>query len=326
MSKYAIHIIDKMEEDGGINYCQSCDLTIKDFIIISTNLPIFIKFLVSHKLFKREIQCISCRNTADLNINRLVYRCNRRNTVRKNNKVTKFRCNFEKSVRNNTWFSRSKLSIFDIMYITVLWCLLPFPRQQTIMKEVKCTGETVVNWSSYCREVCLFWAKKNSQKLGGANKIVEIDEAKFGKRKYNRGRIVEGQWVFGGFERGSKKVFLVAVEKRDTETLLKIIQEWILPGTTIISDFWKAYDVLQHKGFIHLKINHSLNYVDSNDRSTHTQNIERIWRDVRGGIPRYGRRKNHFVGYLAEFLFKRANKNNVLHSFLENIHNMYPGC
>jgi len=27
--------------------------------------------------------------------------------------------------------------------------------------------------------------------------IVEIDEAKIGKRKYNCGRIIRGQWVFG---------------------------------------------------------------------------------------------------------------------------------
>ena len=28
--------------------------------------------------------------------------------------------------------------------------------------------------------------------------VVEIDERKFGKSKYNRGQLVEGQWVSGG--------------------------------------------------------------------------------------------------------------------------------
>lgn len=77
-------------------------------------------------------------------------------------------------------------------------------------------------------------------KIGGVGVEVEIDESKFGKRKYHRGHAVEGQWVFGGVERGTNKCFLVLVEKRDKTTLLNIIKEWILPGTTIISDCWKV--------------------------------------------------------------------------------------
>jgi hypothetical protein len=37
-----------------------------------------------------------------------------------------------------------------------------------------------------------------SEKIGGINKTVEIDESKFGRRKYHRGHPVMGQWVFGG--------------------------------------------------------------------------------------------------------------------------------
>jgi transposase-like protein len=64
-------------------------------------------------------------------------------------------------------------------------------------------------------------------------KVVQIDESKFGKRKYHRGHHVEGQWVFGGIESDSRKCFMVAVEKRDEETLLAIIKLRIKPGTTI---------------------------------------------------------------------------------------------
>jgi hypothetical protein len=40
-----------------------------------------------------------------------------------------------------------------------------------------------------------------SGKIGGPGTIVEMDESKFGKRKYNRGRRVVGKWVLGKIER-----------------------------------------------------------------------------------------------------------------------------
>ena len=42
-----------------------------------------------------------------------------------------------------------------------------------------------------------------SSKIGGPGIVVEVDEAKFGKQKYNRGRMVPGSWVLGGIQRGT---------------------------------------------------------------------------------------------------------------------------
>ena len=91
---------------------------------------------------------------------------------------------------------------------------------------------------------------------------VETDESKFGKAKFNRGRYIEGQWVFGGICR-----------LRDKDTLLPIIRAHILPGTCVMSDMWKAYDCLKDEGYTHLTVNHSLNFVDP-DTGAHTQRIE----------------------------------------------------
>lgn len=48
---------------------------------------------------------------------------------------------------------------------------------------------------------------------------MEIDKAKIGKRKYNKGRLITGQWVFGGFERDTKKLFIEPVSERSAEML-----------------------------------------------------------------------------------------------------------
>ena len=55
--------------------------------------------------------------------------------------------------------------------------------------------------------------------LGGEGVIVETDEAKLGKHKYNRGHWIDGTWVFGGFEWGSKKCFLIPVPMHGSDVL-----------------------------------------------------------------------------------------------------------
>jgi hypothetical protein len=52
---------------------------------------------------------------------------------------------------------------------------------------------------NYCREIVTadFMERQDLRgKIGGEGSIVQIDESKFGKRKYNRGRIIEdiGYW------------------------------------------------------------------------------------------------------------------------------------
>jgi len=57
---------------------------------------------------------------------------------------------------------------------------------------------------------------------------------------------VEGQWVFGGVERDTGKCFLVPVENRSAETLMALIEHWILPGSIIIRNCWKAVSTIRY--------------------------------------------------------------------------------
>ena len=65
---------------------------------------------------------------------------------------------------------------------------------------------------------------------------------------------------------------MIPVEKHDRDTSLPIIKEFIAPGTTIISDCWKAYDTLNQHDFEHLIVNHSIEVVNSD--GDHTNKIE----------------------------------------------------
>ena len=73
---------------------------------------------------------------------------------------------------------------------------------------------------------------------------------------------------------------LNAAEKSlTTNTILcsyHFIQNYVAPGTTIITDKWKAYINLQNHGYVHLDVNHSQNFVDP-ESGAHTNRIEGTW-------------------------------------------------
>ena len=106
------------------------------------------------------------------------------------------------SVRDGSLFEGCKISIQQILVIINLFCgnIREYSqiRYQAQLGEERLSYETIADWLSYWREICLEVVARESPKLiGGQGRTVEIDESKFGKRKYNKGRYVEGQWVVG---------------------------------------------------------------------------------------------------------------------------------
>lgn len=81
--------------------------------------------------------------------------------------------------------------------------------------------------------------------------------------EYKIGRFLEGQRVLGGIERGSGGVFLLPVLNSGREMLTRTLEKVIVPGVTIITDCWRAYVKLGDKGYHHLTVNHSINFVTS---------------------------------------------------------------
>lgn len=224
--------------------------------------------------------CSKCQQPCSLDKNGKFWRCQRRHQLAP-------RCNFKKSARTDTLLAGSHLTPGQIITFVAYWLILAPPRQSIMTSEIKIEKKTFCEWSAICRKVCMEWNSKNSEPIGGPGKVVEIDEAVFGKKFDRLGRRLEQQWVFGGVERGSSetKFFMQPVNRRDTLTLFPIIINCVLPGTTIMTDGWRAYCHLDKIGFKHLVVNHKIHFVDPKTRA-HTQNIERLWRDARSNIPR----------------------------------------
>jgi hypothetical protein len=99
----------------------------------------------------------------------------------------------------------------------------------------------MADWNQFCRQTMLGYLDGCSERIDDPNKSFEIEESKFGRRKYHRGHLAKGQWVFGGAERHSGKTFPVPLPDRSAGTLMAVVEAWIEPGTTVISDCWTAY-------------------------------------------------------------------------------------
>ncbi|KAG0442028.1 hypothetical protein DMUE_0600 [Dictyocoela muelleri] len=73
--------------------------------------------------------------------------------------------------------------------------------------------------------------------LGGDNTIIEIDESKFGKRKYNKVNHVDGIWVLSMVERSIHKIIkLITLDNRTKESLHRIIKRYIKKYSVLYTD------------------------------------------------------------------------------------------
>ncbi|CAF0797011.1 unnamed protein product [Brachionus calyciflorus] len=84
-----------------------------------------------------------------------------------------------------------------------------------------------------------------------------------------------------------------------------MIDKYIKPQTTIISDCWSSYQYLEKAGFEH-----------------HTNNIEGTWFHLKRSLPRHGTNKSLLAGYFAEFILRK--KFGDFNDIINNISELYP--
>ncbi|CAB9518305.1 Inherit from opiNOG: protein Hydra magnipapillata [Seminavis robusta] len=145
--------------------------------------------------------------------------------------------------------------------------------------------------------------------IGGHDIIVEIDESKFAKRKYHKGRRVKGSWVLGMVERTQqRRMVLLVVPDRTRKTLEHAIMTFVHPGSTIHTDMWKGYLSLERLGYDHKTLCHKYEFVSK--EGTHTQTIEGNWTPLKRAIPVQCRTGVDLQEYLFQFMWRRKNEGN----------------
>ena len=240
------------------------------------------------------------------------------------------------SIRQGSLFDAAHLSLETILRMLFLYVgnITSYEQLQHECydeSEQELSSATISDWLTYFREIQLeALIRHSATKIGGANCTVEIDEAKFGKRKYNKGRVIEGQWVIGGICRETGEIFVALCpnNKRDSQTLISIIEEHVNSQSTVITDCWKAYEQLDRDNWHHLTVNHTYNFVDPHS-GAYTQNIECTWWQLKRNLPstHAGRGGNlilHFADYLWRRKFKDVDSDLCL-TFIGHTAELYPG-
>ncbi|KCZ78310.1 hypothetical protein H311_00660, partial [Anncaliia algerae PRA109] len=218
------------------------------------------------------------------------------------------------SLLKGTIFENKSMPFSDILFLSYLWVS---NITHTSVKNITSFSEnTIVKINRKIKERIAHSIKPESLRIGGPGIFVELDESKFGKRKYNRGHRVEGAWVFAGVEKTEeRKCFAFVVEKRDMVTLTRMIETYVMPGSIIITDGWKGYNLIKnHPNFTHHWVNHSISF--RNNEGYNTNTIEGTFNGMKMNISARNRTKKFLKDKLFEFIWRRQNKNNLWQALL----------
>lgn len=218
-------------------------------------------------------------------------------------------CGKSVSIFKDSFFANSRLTCNEVLLIGYLW--LAKARWQTILAITGHSTATITEYLGHYRQLVVSTLENSPGMIGGDGIIVEVDESKLCKRKYNRGHRVVGAWVVGGVERTEeRRVFIERVQDRSAETLRDIIARNVAQGSIVHSDLWRGYQRLDELGMAHATVNHSQCFRDP-ITGVHTNTIEGTWNGLKMSIPPRNRNEDLIDDHLLVFIWRRNNDSNL---------------
>lgn len=240
-------------------------------------------------------------------------------------------CDTRASVRTGSFFAHCVLSIDKVVMMMYYWS------HEVLAKHVMSFEEIVdwhimVDYNNFFRVECENWLNIQQVHIGGFDAsglpmFVEVDETFYFHRKYHRGMRRRGIWVVGLVERGSGRCWLEIVNRRDAQTLERIITAHVLPGSVIVTDGWAAYrnvSTINNGVYDHQVVVHGDNFVDPVHSDINTQTIEGLWMHAKRKLRnQLGSSRNLFPRYLAEFQWRHSHKTHVYGQYLKLLSDNY---
>lgn len=176
---------------------------------------------------------------------------------------------------------------------------------------------------SHFRHLVTSALREEDQLIGGPGIMVEVDETKLGKRKYNRGHRVDSVWIVVGIERQRDGgIFLVPVQDRSASTLRAIIQSHVRPGSIVNTDMWRGYSNIENLGMNHQTVNHSETFKDPITMAC-TNTAEGLNSGLKGRIPIRNRVREGIEEHLGKYVWRRQNKHRLFDAFVEALRDIH---
>jgi len=232
-------------------------------------------------------------------------------------KTKKYRhsCGLQTSPLKDTVLYRSNLSLMAWFY-----ALLLFTNSQTGMRSSfvrRQLGIGVKSAHRLCNKLRIHLAcQARPATLGGPGKLVHIDEAYFrviadSDMSRRRNAIVLG-FACDGF------IICGAIPDCKRLTITPLIDRFVSPGSTIVTDGAGQYRRLRDQGWKHVAINHKVAF--HNFEGVTSSPIETYWRVLRRTLRLYRQVADHNLwGFLAEVEFRYNRRHSTVSLFDEAI-------
>lgn len=157
---------------------------------------------------------------------------------------------------------------------------------------------------------------------------VEVDETWIGGKDWFNGKHWWSEFkprprelLVGLMERGGR-VKMSKIANADPTTLTFQVSHHVLKGSRVITDGHVGYRFLPRFGYRHNFVNHSKHFVEKDNPSVHTQNIEGFWGQLKRGITGSYRHVSpkYLESYCNEYAFRfNHRKEDVFSALIERI-------